>query len=146
MNRLRWLGREWGRLARIAILTAALGLITVPAVALASAGTENKPEGVPPKGNGTENPGTSHQPSNHEARALGRNECQEFKQNFGENKSQFGRCIAAVATALRTDATPQEACAAHHMSHRRQRGERRSDFSACVVSTRRALRQLKRGG
>lgn len=89
--------------------------------------------------------GVSHQPDNHEARALGRDECQEFKQNFGENKSQFGRCIAAVAMALRSGASPSGACATNHMSHHRQRGERRSDFSACIVSARRALREQRRG-
>jgi hypothetical protein len=180
VTRLRPFGRGWGRLAKTAFLTAALGLIAAPAVSFAGppegvppngvpvlegvppvepppepaappyTGTENPgtgriPADTPPGYNGMENPGLSHQPDNHEARALGRDECQDFKQNFGENKSQFGRCIAAVATALRTDATPQEACAAHQMSHRRQRGERRSDFSACVVSARRALREQRRG-
>lgn len=89
--------------------------------------------------------GVSHQPDNHEARALGRDECQEFKQNFGENKSQFGRCIAAVAMALRSGVSPSGACATNQMSHHRQRGARRSDFSACVVSARRALREQRRG-
>ncbi|HEX6229078.1 MAG TPA: penicillin acylase family protein, partial [Solirubrobacterales bacterium] len=85
-----------------------------------------------------------HVPNGREARALGRKECREFKQNFGQSRSQFGRCIAAVAMALRTNASPREACAKRRFKRRRQRGERRSDFSACVIAAARALREQRR--
>jgi hypothetical protein len=97
------------------------------------------PEGVPPGYNGTENPGVSHRPSGHEARALGREQCGEFKKNFRQNKSQFGRCIADVAKALRAEVAPGRACKG--MNRRRQEGQSRSDFSACVKAAARALRE-----
>jgi hypothetical protein len=103
------------------------------------AGVEpGSPEGLAPSFNGTENPGESHR-SAAEARALGREECQEFKKNFGDNKSQFGKCVAAVARALHGSAAPVQACAG--MNRKPEAGERRSDFSACVAAAAQALRE-----
>ena len=77
-------------------------------------------------------------PTREEARAIGREECGEFKQNFGENRKQFGECVSAVAKVLRTDKTPRQACRAADLSKKPAEGEKRSDFSACVAAAREA--------
>jgi hypothetical protein len=49
------------------------------------------PEGVPPSYSGTENPGVPHRHSADSAastRSLAREQCQEFKQNFGDNNGE----------------------------------------------------------
>lgn len=97
------------------------------------------PEGDPPTYNGTENPGAAHRLTGGEARALGREQCQEWKANFGDNRSQFGRCISDVAKALHGAAAPREACS--NMSRKPDENEHRSDFSACVVAAARALKE-----
>jgi hypothetical protein len=100
------------------------------------------PEGVPPSYSGTENPGVSHRPSADGAastRSLAREQCQEFKQNFGDNKSQFGKCIADLAKALHGSAAPGRACA--NMSRKPDENEHRSDFSACVAAAAQALKE-----
>ena len=127
--------------AKTASLTAALSLMAAPAFAFDGTdnpGSEFRPEGTPPSYSGTENPGTEHRVSRQEARAIGRDECQEFKTNFAENKSQFGKCVAAVAKALRQDTNPRQAC--DGLNRKPQEGERRSDFSACVAAAARAQR------
>jgi hypothetical protein len=100
--------------------------------------TTGQPTTIPPGYGPTNNPGSSHLPPG-QARALGRIECQEFKRNFADNKSQFGRCIADVAKAILTGISPVETCA--NLNRKRQEGERRSDFSACVAAAAQALRQ-----
>ncbi len=97
------------------------------------------PEGDAPSYSGTENPGAAHRLSAGEARAVGREACQEWKTNFGDNKSQFGKCIADVAKALHGSAAPGRACA--DMSRKPDENERRSDFSACVAAAAQALRE-----
>jgi hypothetical protein len=100
------------------------------------------PEGVPPSYSGTENPGVPHRHSADSAastRSLAREQCQEFKQNFGDNKSQFGRCIADLAKALHGSAAPGRACS--DMSRKPDENEQRSDFSACVAAAAQALKQ-----
>jgi uncharacterized protein YcfJ len=81
------------------------------------------------------NPGSENS-SREEARAIGRDECGEFKQNFGENRKQFGECVSAVAKVLRTDKTPRQACRAANLRKKPAEGEKRSDFSACVAAAR----------
>lgn len=190
--------KRLGRLAKLASLVAALGLVAAPlAIAGSETGAEHTPEGVPPSYNGSENPGTERAPEGvplgppaetpppgvpvgsegtappvgvapgppagvelgspqgltptssgsedaggsraaaAEARALGREECQEFKTNFGDNRSQFGKCIAAVARTVRSSTAPGRACAG--MNRKPEEGERRSDFRVCVVAAARAL-------
>lgn len=73
-----------------------------------------------------------------EARAIGRDECGEFKRNFGENRKQFGECVSAVAKVIRTDTTPRQACRAADLGKQPEEGEKRSDFSACVAAAREA--------
>ena len=127
--------------ARTATLAAALSLMAAPALAFDGSnnpGSSFAPEGVPPAYSGTDNPGIDRGLSRTEARALGRDECQEFKTNFSENRSQFGKCIAAVAKALRQGTNPRQAC--EGLNRKPQEGERRSDFSACVEAAARALR------
>jgi hypothetical protein len=89
---------------------------------------------------GTDNPGADNKQagadnglSREEARAIGRDECSEFKTNFGENKSQFGKCVAAVAKSLRQEGvSAREACHDSGLSRKPADNETRSDFSACV--------------
>jgi hypothetical protein len=104
--------------------------------------TTGPPEGVPPSYSGTENPGVPHRHSADSAattRSLAREQCQEFKQNFRDNKSQFGRCIADLAKALHGSAAPGRACS--DMSRKPDENEHRSDFSACVAAAAQALKQ-----
>ena len=127
------------RITKTAILVGALSLIAAPAFAFD--GTDNPgaghvPEGIPPH-SGTDNPGIAHVTS-HEARAIGRDECAEFKTNFGENKSQFGKCVAAVAKSLRQGISPAKSCAG--LNRKPAAGEHRSDFSACVEAAAHALK------
>jgi len=90
---------------------------------------------------GSDNPGTDNRGDNglsrEEARAIGRDECSEFKANFKENRQQFGKCVAAVAMDIRNeDVSAREACNAKDLSHERSDGETRSDFKACVLAAR----------
>ena len=92
---------------------------------------------------GDDNPGVEHkeagQLNREEARALGREECSEFKQNFADNKQQFGQCVSAVAKSLRQEGvSAREACRATDLAHKPAEGENRSDFSACVLAAREA--------
>jgi hypothetical protein len=122
--------------SKLAILTGALALSVSPAFAVAG-----PPANVPPGYNATDNPGSSHVPSRAEARALGREECQEFKRNFADNKQQFGKCISAAARVVRTAVTPREACGDLGLSRKPQGNEVRSDFSACVIAAAKAQRE-----
>ncbi len=70
-------------------LAVALSLMAAPALA-SHDGTGHVPENTPPGYSGNQNPGTENGLSRSEARALGRKECQQFKRNFSENRSQFG--------------------------------------------------------
>ena len=125
------------------IATAFAALCVAAPVAIANPGDSFRPADVPPDYGATNHPGydgtDNPRLSREEARALGRKECQEFKANFSENKSQFGRCIADVARSLRTDASPREAC--QGQNRKPEEGERRSDFSACVAAAARAQRE-----
>jgi hypothetical protein len=95
------------------------------------------PEGVAPSA--AANPRVSQHLSTGAARALGREECQEFKTNFGDNRSQFGKCIADVAKVLHGAAAPGRAC--DNMNRKSEEGEHRSDFSACVAAAAQALKE-----
>ena len=120
------------KLIKTMILATALCLAAVPAFASAA----GPPEGTP---TATDNPGSSHVPPRAEARALGREECQEFKANFADNKSQFGKCVSASARVVRTRVTPREAC--KDLNRKPQGDETRSDFSACVSAAAKAQRE-----
>lgn len=92
---------------------------------------------------GTDNPGTEHkeagQLNREDARAIGRDECSEFKLNFKDNKQQFGQCVSAVAKSLRqAGVSAREACRATDLAHKPAEGEHRSDFSACVLAAKEA--------
>jgi hypothetical protein len=126
-------------IARTAAVGAAFAAMAVPAIA-------NGPTGhVPvttPGYDGTHNPGISSNPgvSQTDAVALGRDYCGDFKQNFRDNKSQFGQCIAAVAKTLRFEFSPQAAC--QNLNRKPTGNERRSDFRACVIAAAKAKSQL----
>src|SRR5688500_4626511 len=85
---------------------------------------------------GSDNPGVDHRDARGdnsltraEARAIGRDECGEFKTNFADNKNQFGECVAAVAKSLRqAGVSAREACRSTDLSRKPAEGERRSDF------------------
>ncbi|MDQ2675365.1 MAG: hypothetical protein M3Y34_01020 [Actinomycetota bacterium] len=109
--------------AKAAALAAAVALSLVPASASAQGSSETTA-------------GSDNAPTREEARAIGRDECGEFKQNFSENRQQFGECVAAVAKVVRTDKTPRQACRAADLSRKPAEGEKRSDFSACVAAAR----------
>jgi len=117
---------------KAASVATAAALLFVPSTASAQG---SAPEDVPPDYGSETNPGSDNT-SREEARAIGRDECGEFKQNFGENRQQFGECVAAVAKVVRTDTTPRQACRAADLSKKPAEGERRSDFSACVAAAR----------
>lgn len=117
-----------------AVLASAATLLLVPAGASAQGGS---PEDVPPDYGSESNPGSDNV-TREEARAIGRDECGEFKQNFGENRQQFGECVSAVAKVVRTETTPRQACRAADLSKKPAEGEKRSDFSACVAAARSA--------
>jgi hypothetical protein len=125
------------------VFAAALAGAAVPAFAFDGSdnpGTEHQPtvtqqntisDGAPY--NGEDNPGLGRE----EARAIGRDECGDFKQNFADNKQQFGKCVAAVAMDIRNEEiSAREACNAKELSHQRSDGEVRSDFKACVLAAR----------
>jgi hypothetical protein len=95
---------------------------------------------------GSDNPGVDNRDAKadnglgrEEARAIGRDECSELKTNFSENKSQFGKCVSAVAKSLRQEGvSAREACRATDLSHKPAEGEKRSDFRACVLAAKEA--------
>jgi hypothetical protein len=89
---------------------------------------------------GDDNPGVTRE----EARALGREECQPFKANFAENKSAFGKCIAAAAQAIRNEnISPRQACGARNLSRELRDGQKRSNFKACVLAVREARQRAQ---
>ncbi len=93
----------------------------------------------PPPHNGSDNPGSGHRSEAAGTRGLAREHCQDYKKNFRDNKSQFGRCIADVAKSMNRGVSPRRAC--RNLSRRPAEGEHRSDFSACVAAAARALRE-----
>jgi len=119
---------------KAATVATAAALLFVPSVASAA----TAPEDVPPDYSSDANPSSDHVTTREEARAIGRDECGEFKQNFGDNRQQFGECVTAVAKVVRTDTTPRQACRAADLSKKPAEGEKRSDFSACVAAAREA--------
>ena len=121
--------------AKIAAGMASAALIAVPALAEAAG---NRPSTVPPGHSGA-NHGTTHTPSNSQARALGVKECQQFKTNFKTNRSAFGKCISAVAHSLRTGSSPAQSCSDKRLSRTRHDGQARSDWKACVLAATKAL-------
>ena len=149
------------KLARLTVLTAALCLAALPA----SAGAAGPPAGTPglshmpadvaaaltDRPTATDNPGSAHVPTLEQARAIGRRQCQEFKANFADNRQQFGKCVSAGVRVLRTSAlrsrrvTPHQACGDLGLSRKREPGEARSDFNACVVAAARGAREGEEG-
>jgi hypothetical protein len=142
-------------MTKIALLTISLALMATPALAFGPgdnpgsqhvAGTPGAnfvPTTVPPSYDGSNNPGTTqreHALSLANARALGVKECQQFKTNFTVNRSAFGKCIAAAAKAIRTDISARAACRSVRLSRTRRGGQARSNFQACIIATRRAVR------
>jgi hypothetical protein len=145
-------------LVRTVSILAALALAAAPAVALDNPGSDHGPPAGttgpsnahhgtsgpqgPPENAGP--PSDTGQPSDvppSQARALGKTECQKLKSSFGDNKSAFGKCIAAVAKGLQSD-TPTKATfksACKGLSHKKAKGQKHSPFSACVIAGARAL-------
>jgi hypothetical protein len=155
-------------IARIALSMSALALVAAPAFAIdnpgsghssGTPGASHVPGTVPPSGTtGAQHAPSSVPPSNpgqgpqggppsdvppSQAKALGKTECQKLKTNFGDNRSAFGKCIAAVAQGLQTSdptkATFERACRNAGLSHKKAKGKKRSPFSACVEAGAKAL-------
>jgi hypothetical protein len=154
---------------RTVLIFAAFALAAAPAVALDNPGSDHSsgtpgashvPSTVPPSGttgpsnseHGTSGPqgppdnaggGPPSDVPPSQARALGKTECQKLKSNFGDNKSAFGKCIAAVAKGLQNDkptkATFKAACDKAGLSHKKKKGQKHSPFSACVIAGAHAL-------
>ena len=121
------------------LLVTAVAATAAPALAFDGSDNPGVPhrEGAPHSGD--DNPGKTQGLGREEARALGREECQEFKANFKENRSAFGKCVAAVAKTLRDEnESARSACDAANLSHERRDGQKRSDFKACVLASKRA--------
>jgi hypothetical protein len=114
------------KLVRTAFLTAALSLAALPASAVAG-----------PPAAGT--PSAADSPR--EARALARAACAEFKVNF-ESRQQFGKCVAAATRVARTKVSPGRSCREQGLSRKRQAGQARSDFNACVQAAAHAKRAV----
>ena len=118
-------------------MTNKLSFIPILLVALATAVPAFAYDGTDNPGADNKEAGADNGLSREEARAIGREECSEFKTNFGDNKQQFGKCVAAVAMAIRQEGvSAREACNAKDLSHERKDGEVRSDFKACVLAAR----------
>jgi hypothetical protein len=88
---------------------------------------------------GSDNPGVDNRDAKadnglgrEEARAIGRDECQDEKTNFVHH-NEFGKCVSAVAKSLRQEGvSAREACRDSGLSRKPADNETRSDFSACV--------------
>ena len=130
----------------IAVAVLALGAVPALAIDPPYNGTDNPgqtpPTGTnPPTNTGITNP-SPNVPNDvlpSQARALGVKECQNFKTNFSDNKQAFGQCIKAVATALHNSSSPTTSsfgrtCRQAGLSAHRKPGQKRSDFSACVLA------------
>ena len=124
------------KLVRLPVLAAALCLLALPAGAAAA----GPPAGTP---TATDNPGSANVPAQAQARAIGRKQCQEFKANF-DSRREFGKCVAAAARVGRTRVTPRQACGDLGLSRKREEGQARSDFNACVVAAARGAREGER--
>jgi hypothetical protein len=127
------------KLVRMTVLVGAMCLagLSASAVAKPAVGTPNA----------TGNPGSAHVPTLGQARAVARSQCQEFKANFADSPQQFGKCVAAGVRVLRTSrVTPHQACGDLGLSHKREAGEPRSDFNACVVAAAHGAREGEEGG
>jgi hypothetical protein len=107
---------------------------------------QSQSQGTAPSGNSQGQP-SGNQPSDTppaQAKALGKTECQQFKTDFGTNKSAFGKCISAVAQGLNSSspskATFEKTCRKAGLSRHRQKGKKHSPFTACVQAGAHALR------
>ena len=130
------------RSIKLAVITAAFALSAVPAFA-------GPPAGVPGAAHANSHSAVVVQDDTNvgvtvaEARGLGRTACAEFKRNFADNRSQFGKCISAAARVVRTHKRPGRTCNEAGLSHKKQGDERRSDFSACVIAAAHAEEQAE---
>ena len=129
------------RSIKLAVITAAFALSAVPAFAGPPAGVPGGGHAAPHSAAAAQNAGDGVTLA--EARGLGRTECAEFKRNFADNRSQFGKCISAAARVVRTHKRPGRTCNEAGLSHRKQGDERRSDFSACVIAAAHAEEQAE---
>jgi hypothetical protein len=75
-----------------------------------------------------------------------RSHCNLFKQNFGgpQRTSAFNRCGGATLRAI-AGTSPSVACDQEKLSHRRRRGERRSDYAACVLAVTQTVMEMQQG-
>ena len=131
---------------RLTALAAVLCLAALPAYA--SAG--GPPAGVPgashaPPGAGAgAGSGAANLPTLEQARAAAARQCRAFAASFA-SPEQFGRCVAAGTRVRRSRITPHQACSGLGLSRKRQPGQRRSAFNACVVAAAHGTREGEEG-
>ena len=126
------------KLFRPIILAAAFGVVALTPSAVVA----KPPAGVPGAAN---NSHSSQVPTLEQARASARKQCLEFSANFAANPQQLDRCVTAGVRVRRSRVTPHEACSGLGLSRKREAGERRSDFNACVVAAARGAREGEEG-
>jgi hypothetical protein len=128
---------------RLIALAAVLCLAALPASASAGGppahvpGASHAPAGAG-AGAGT---GSANAPTLEQARAAAAQQCRQFEANFGDSPQQFGKCVAAGTRARRSRITPHQACSGLGLSRKREPGQRRSDFNACVVAAAHGTRE-----
>ena len=136
------------KFVRTTLLTVGLCLAALSA----SAAAAGPPAGFP---GGHNNPGNPHNPVINQGvaqaptvaqdRAAARAQCLRFRENFAGNPDQLSRCAEAGLRVRRSRITPHQACGDLNLSHKRQPGEKRSDFNACVVAAAHGAREGEEG-
>ena len=127
---------------RITALAAALCLVAIPA----SASAGGPPAGVPGAANAQAGAGggATSVPSLEHARTSAAQACRQVGASF-DSRQEFGSCVAAGTQARRSRITPHQACSGLGLSRKRQPGQRRSAFNACVVAAAHGTREGEEG-
>jgi O-acetyl-ADP-ribose deacetylase (regulator of RNase III) len=84
----------------------------------------------------------NHGVSKADARAIGKEQCQEYKENFKENRSDFGKCVSAAATTARNGTNPAKSC--QGLSKKKTEGQEKTDFAACVKAAAQAEKEARK--
>lgn len=87
-----------------------------------------------------DNPGTSKA----NARAIAKQQCQEYKQDFRNQRAAFGKCVKAAAKSARNGTNPARSC--QGFSKKRAEDQERSDFANCVKAAAQAKKQANDDG
>jgi hypothetical protein len=79
-----------------------------------------------------------------QARAAAARHCRESAASF-DSPQQFGKCVAAGVQVRRSRITPRQACSGLGLSRKREPGQPRSAFNACVVAAAHGTREGEEG-